>query len=443
MKRILLILALLCTLIANAAPRAVVLTIDDEIDASAWRHTRRAIEEMHSLPGGADFFILRLNTYGGAVDMADSIRTAILKLDVPTAVYIDHNAASAGALISLACDTIIMAPHATIGAATVVNGNGEPMPVKYQSYWSSIMRATAMAHGRYTPPGDSVERWRRDPDIAMDMVNPDKAVSFTAREAVDCGIADGIADNFDDALRLMGCADAELIPFKPTFTDNLLGFLASTGVRAILIMLILGGIYMEMHTPGLGVAAGVAIVAAFLYFLPIIVTGSMAPWVVVLFILGIVLIALEVFVIPGFGITGISGIICIIVSLLGAMLGREALGGIDFTGLGHACITLVIGIALAAGVSWFLTSRFGPARLRRSTTLEHSQRTEDGYIGVDSRLADLKGSIGTAITALRPAGKIRVGDTTCDAVSRDGFIEAGSRVKVVAFETAQVYVEKV
>ncbi|MDE6288329.1 MAG: nodulation protein NfeD, partial [Muribaculaceae bacterium] len=430
-------------LLLNASPRAVVLTIDDEIDASAWRHTRRAIEEMHTLPGGADFFILRLNTYGGAVDMADSIRTALLRLDVPTAVYIDHNAASAGALISLACDTIIMAPHATIGAATVVNGSGEPMPVKYQSYWSSIMRATAMAHGRFTPPGDSVERWRRNPEIAMDMVNPEKAISLTAREAVDCGIADGIAATFDDALQLMGFADAELVPFKPTFTDSLLGFLASAGVRAILITLILGGIYMEMHTPGLGVAAGVAIVAAILDFLPMIVTGSMAPWVVVLFILGIVLIALEVFVIPGFGITGISGIVCIIASLLGAMLGREALGGIDFSGLGHACVTLVAGIALAAAGAWFLTSRFGPARFRRATTLDHSQRTEDGYIGVDSSLADLKGQLGNAVTDLRPAGKVKIGDTTCDAVSRDGFIEAGSEIKVVAFETAQVYVEKV
>lgn len=443
MKQLLFAISLLCSLILNAAPRAVVLTIDDEIDASAWRHTRRAIDEMQALPGGADFFILRLNTYGGAVDMADSIRTAILRLDIPTAVYIDHNAASAGALISLACDTIIMAPHATIGAATVVNGNGEPMPVKYQSYWSSIMRATAMAHGRFIPPGDSVERWRRNPEIAMDMVNPEKAISLTAQEAVDCGIADGIAPSFDDALMLMGCADAQLIPFKPTFTDSLLGFLASAGVRAILITLILGGIYMEMHTPGLGVAAAVAIVAAFLYFLPMIVTGSMAPWIVVLFILGIVLIALEIFVIPGFGITGISGIVCIIISLLGAMLGREALGGIDFSGLGRACVTLVAGISLAAAGAWFLTSRFGPARFRRATTLEHSQRTEDGYIGVDSRLADLKGHSGNAVTDLRPAGKVKIGDITCDAVSRDGFIEAGSEVKVVAFEAAQVYVEKV
>lgn len=439
---IILVLAMLTALnIQAAGRRAVIFTIDDEIDATAWRHTRSVLDAVADSREPVELLMLRLNTYGGAVDMADSIRTALMRLDIPTAVYIDHNAASAGALISLASDTVIMAPGATIGAATVVDGTGEPMPPKYQSYWSSIMRATAMAHGKYTPEGDSVARWRRDPELAADMVRPDKAVSFTATEAVENGLADGIAPTLDDALLLLGFSAADATGIEPSTTDRILGFLSSAAVRAILITLILGGIYFEMHTPGLGVAAGVSLVAAALYFLPMIVTGTMSAWVVILFIIGIVLLALELFVIPGFGIAGIGGIACIVVSLLGAMLYGVS-GGFDTGLLGRASLILISGALLAAGMVWLLMSRFAPRRLREATALMHEQKTELGYIGVDTAPAAMTGHTGVAVTALRPAGKVRIDGQIYDASSTGEYIDAGSSVRVVRYETAQIFVEK-
>lgn len=441
MKKLILTLMLLVTFAATAR-RVFVLTVDEEIDATAWRHTSRAIGEATADGAGIDLFVLKLNTYGGAVDMADSIRTALMRLDIPTAAYIDHNAASAGALIALACDTVIMAPHATMGAASVVNGNGEIMPPKFQSYWSSIMRATAMSHGKYIPEGDSTARWRRDPAIAADMVNPEKAISLTADEAVGCGMADGVADNLSGALDLLGISpEAEVIHYVPTTADRILGFLASAAVRAILITLILGGLYMEMHTPGLGFAAAVAIVAAILYFLPMIATGSMAAWVIILFIIGIVLLALEIFVVPGFGITGISGILCIIASLLGAIINADGLA-VDAQSIGRACGTVTAGILIAGALVWLLTSRFGPRRLRRAAELTREQKTADGYIGVDTAPAAIVGHTGVAVTDLRPSGKVEVDGTTYDASSTGAFIEARSHVRVVRFEAAQIYVEK-
>lgn len=439
MRRILLLLALLIPM-GMAAAKVFILTIDEEIDATAWRHTSRAVEEARD--GDFDLFMMCLNTYGGAVDMADSIRTSLMRLPMPSAVFIDHNAASAGALVSLACDTIIMAPHATIGAASVVNGNGEVMPEKYQSYWSSIMRATAMAHGKYIPDGDTVARWRRDPAIAADMVNPAKALSLTASEAVACGMADGVASDLEAALGLLGIDNPDIYRYEPTATDRILGFLASAAVRAILITLILGGLYMEMHTPGLGFAAAVAIVAAVLYFLPMVVTGSLAAWILILFIAGIVLLALEVFVIPGFGIAGITGIICIMASLLGAMIHADGLA-LGTESIGRACAILVAGTLVAAGLVWLLTSRFGPRRLRQATALTHEQRAEDGYIGVDTAPAAFVGDTGVAVTDLRPSGKVRVAGTVLDASSTGEFVSRGSRVKVVKFEAAQIYVTPV
>ena len=435
-----LLLILLCHP-ALLAQRVMLLEIDEEIDATAWRQTARAIDDTRAAQPPFDLFLLKLNTYGGAVDMADSIRTALLRLDIPTAAFIDHNAASAGALIVLACDSAFMAPGSSLGAATVVNGQGEPMPPKFQSYWSSVMRSTAMAHGKYVPDGDSVAQWRRDPDIAAEMVNPEKAVSFTTQEALDLGLVDGIATNVNEVLAQLDMPDAEIAVFSPTLTDRLMGFLASSGVRAILIMLILGGLYMEMHTAGMGFAGAVSVVAAVLYFMPMFVSGTLAPWVVILFIIGLVALALEIFVIPGFGIAGIGGIVCILLSLGGAMLHSDSIHGIDFSGVWGALGVMLVGIVLAVGAVLWLTSAHGPKCFRRVATLTTQLSDRDGFVGVDMAPESLVGLEGHAATDLRPAGKVVVDGKVYDATSVGPFIARRSPVRVVRYEAAQLYVE--
>lgn len=441
MKRLIIVLALMIAMLAPAhAQRVMVLNIDDEIDATVWRHTRGAIHEATQSQPGFDLLLLRLNTYGGAVDMADSIRTALMRCPLPTVAFVDHNAASAGALIVLACDSAYMAPGSSIGAATVVNGQGEPMPPKYQSYWSSVMRATATAHGKYIAEGDSVERWRRDPDVAAEMVNPEKAVSFTTEEAVAKGIVDGTATSVRDVLVKLDMPDATIVEYTPTFTDRLMGFFASAGVRAILIMLILGGLYMEMHTPGMGFAAAVAVVATVLYFLPMIVTGTLAAWVVILFLIGIVALALEIFVIPGFGIAGVVGIVSILASLLGAMIHTDSLTGVDFASLWQAVCTLLAGSALAIGVVLWLTSKHGPKRFRNVATLTDELSVRKGFVGVDMSPSALVGKTGMSLTPLRPAGKVEIEGAVYDATSTGEFIHSKRHVKVVRYEAAQIYV---
>ncbi len=421
-------------------PVVFVYNLDSEIDAAAWRHTRRALESAERMSPAPDLFLLKINTYGGAVDMADSIRTALLRCPIPTAAFVDHNAASAGALIVLACDSAFMAPGSSLGAATVVNGEGEPMPPKYQNYWSSVMRSTAAGHGKYVPEGDSVPRWRRDPDLAADMVTPTKALAYTTQEAVEAGLVDGVAADVPDVIERLGIHDARIEYFKPDPTDTFMGFLASAAVRAVLVMLILGGIYMEMHTPGLGFAAAVACVAAVLYFLPMIVAGTLALWVVITFIIGIVLLALEIFVIPGFGIAGVAGFMAILASLIGALLHYSDLGltAHDFM----RPLGIIAGGTVGAGLLvWLLTSRIGPKRLQKATSLTHEQTVSDGYIGVDMDPAQYVGRTGVATTPLRPAGKVRVGGTVFDATSTGEFIDATAPVKIVRYEAAQLYVE--
>lgn len=424
----------------DGATRVLVLPLEDEIDARAWQHTRRACEK--ALADNAELLIVRMNTYGGAVDAADSIRTALLHLPLPTVAFIDHNAASAGALIALACDTIFMTPGSSIGAATVVDGQGMPMPDKYQAYMSSIMRSTAEHHGKWTAPGDTVLSWRRDPAIAASMVNPDSVTAFSTAEAAKAGFSDGTVSSLSDALERLNITDADVDTFDPTLTDDIIGFLSNAGIRALLVMLIIGGIYMEMHTPGLGVAAAVALVSAFLYFLPMMITGTLPAWIVITLVIGIILIALELFVIPGFGICGIAGIVAVIVALCAAIVPQGETGeGLTLALVARPLIIVGIGLTAAIALVAWLTSRHGPKFFRRHSELMLTQDIKEGYIGVDMTPSEFVGRKAAAMTDMRPAGKILLDGEVYDAVSTGAFIEAGSHVRILRYENAQLYVE--
>lgn len=424
-----------------SAEKIIILPLDDEIDARAWQHTRRACEK--AVNDEAGLFVIRMNTYGGALDAADSIRTALLRLKIPTVAYVDHNAASAGALIALACDSVFMTPGSSIGAATVVDGQGQPMPDKYQAYMSAIMRSTAEHHGKWTAPGDTVAKWRRDPAIAAAMVNPEKVTAFSSSEALEAGFSNGTVSSFNEMLERLDIANPETETFEPTLTDDIIGFLSNAGVRAILVMLIIGGIYMEMHTPGLGVAAAVALISACLYFLPMLITGTLPAWIVLTLVIGIVLIAFEVFVIPGFGICGIAGIAAVVVALCAAIIpvSPEPDGDIPLSILVRPLIIVSIGILAAIALVAWLTSRHGPKFFRRHSELMLTQDVKKGYIGVDMEPAKLVGMRATAITDMRPAGKILIDGNVYDAVSTGEFIEASRHVRVIRYENAQLYVE--
>ena len=436
--RIFITLAIAAMSLAVPAQKVFVVPIETEIDQSAFHHFKQGERKAHE--AGADLLLVKLNTYGGALDAADSIRTALLRCTLPTVAFVDVNAASAGALIALACDSVYMAPAASMGSATVVNGAGEPMPEKYQSYMSTIMRATAEHHGR-KQQGDSMV-WRRDPAIAASMVNPEISVSLTASQAVECAYADGVAPDINAVLADLQMAGAEVMYYESNLTDDIMGFLANAGVRAVLVMLILGGIYMEMHTPGLGFAAAVAAVATVLYFLPMFVGGAMPAWVLLCFILGVVLIALEIFVIPGFGVTGAAGIIAIVAALVGGMLSNDAVTGFDFGSLCRSLVVVGAGCLLAVVAIVYLTSSRGPKILRKHTELMTELKVSDGFVGVDMSPARYVGQIGETMTDMRPAGKIEIGSTIFDAVSIGPFIAARRSVKVIKYENAQLYVSE-
>lgn len=430
--------------------------IKQDITRATWRQTQQAFEAADSL--GADIFLIHMNTYGGTVLDADSIRTRILRSRIPVHVFIDNNAASAGALISIACDSIYMRPGGSIGAATVVNQTGQSMPDKYQSYMRSTMRSTAEAKGKITviAGNDTIQQWRRDPKIAEAMVDPSvfikgiidtgKVLTFTPAEAIEYGFCEGIAENVPEVLQKLGIEEYRIIEYQPSFIERIIGFLVHPVFSGLLIMAIIGGIYFEMQTPGVGFPLGVAILAAVLYFAPLYLEGLAEHWEILLFLAGLILIAVEIFVIPGFGVAGISGVLLVFVALVLSLVENVVFDfePVDTQRLGVAIMTVVVGIFGGFILSLYLGNRLfsshsGPFK---NLALNTIQDVKEGYLNVDSSFIALKGKTGLAQTVLRPGGKVLIDGEVYDAVTEGGFIDRGEEIVVVKVGTAQLYVDR-
>jgi len=431
--------------------------IMDNIAAPTWRITQEAFSE--ALDQGADVIILHLNTYGGEVSAADSIRTKILNSPVPVHVFIDDNAASAGALIAIACDNIYMRPGGKIGAATVVNQTGEQVPDKYQSYMRATMRATAEAHGKDTiiSEGDTTLVWKRNPAIAEAMVDPrlyvegisdtGQVLTFTATEAMEHGFCEGTAQSVEEVISQLGIKAYTLKTYTPTGLDKVIGFLINPLISGILIMVIIGGIYFELQSPGIGFALAASVVAALLYFAPLYLEGMAENWELVVFIVGIILIMVEVFAIPGFGVAGVAGIIAVITGLTLSLVDNVVFEDPEFTGEGLGLLMRSLSIVLVSVLLGVIFSLWAGRKLLTTTafsnlSLKSEQKLENGYLGVDSQQKSLVGKTGEAHTVLRPSGRVMIDGKLYDAAAVYGLIEKGSRVKVVRYETGQVYVVK-
>jgi len=416
--------------------------IRQEIGPPAWRNTQKALDEAEKM--GADYVLIHMNTYGGLVDMADSIRTRLLNAKPTVLVFIDNNAASAGALIAIACDSIYMRKSASIGAATVVNQTGEVVPDKYQSYMRATMRATAESTGR-------------DPKIAEAMVDPSvyiegiidsgKVLTFTSSEAQKHGFCNGEAENIAEVLQLAGVENYEIVKQELTATDKAINWLINPAISGILVLIIIGGIYFELQTPGVGFPLAASVLAAILYFAPLYLEGLAANWEILLFFVGAILLLVEIFVIPGFGVAGISGIALILFSLVSSLLQND---GFDFdvpqaeAGLTvvQALTTVLIPFAILITFLLFFGQNLLQMAAFKRLALQSTQDADAGYVVADQQ-HHLVGETGLALTDLRPAGKVQIAGRPYDAKATTGWIDKGTTVRIVAQERFELVVEPV
>ena len=411
--------------------------LDQDIDKAAERIVVKGLEKADE--AGADYVLLDLDTYGGAVDAADSIRTAILRYEKPVIAYIDMQAASAGALISIACDSIYMRTGSSIGAATVVNQSGEVMPDKYQSFMRGMMRATAQATGR-------------DPKIAESMVDTANVLSLTPEEAIAVGYCEGKAESVDEAVRAVVGGNEFIVKNMEddmTWLDRLIQLLLNPLLQSIFMMMIIGGIFVEIRTPGIGLPLVTAIVGALLYFAPLYVEHLAASWEILLFVIGLILIALEIFVIPGFGVAGISGIVAVVTALAFAMIDNAELlrwdGTINLQPLLRPVAIVIFSITAAVFGSVWLVRRLYATRTFDTIALRQEMKASEGFTGVVSGLEHFIGDELEVFADLKPSGKVKGTDgRVYEAIlAFGGYAEKGSLVKVLRTEQGRLYCEKV
>ncbi|HEX2198996.1 MAG TPA: NfeD family protein [Burkholderiales bacterium] len=432
MRTILLALALLFAATGGLAqekrPVVYVAPIEGIIDLGLAPFVQRVLDE--AAAAGAAAVVLEVNTFGGRVDAAVQIRDALLSAGVPTLAYVNRRAISAGALISLAAQHLIMAPGATIGAATPVQAGGggaQPVSEKTVSYVRKEFRATAESRKRPALLAEAMV----DADVAVrGVIEKGKLLTLTTDEALKHKVAEFSADTLQAALERVGIRDAELRRLSPNWAENVVRFLTHPILSSLLVTLAMLGIIIELRTPGFGVAGaiGVGALAAFFWGHWLV---QLAGWGEVLLATGgVVLLLLEFFVIPGFGFAGILGILALLAALVLSVVGSGATP--EFFMLAAGRMLLALFIALGASL---LLLRFMPrTRFGRQLVLE------TGLAPAGEEEVRWLGKRGRATTPLRPAGIADIEGARVDVVSDGELIEPGTPIEVTRVDGNRIVV---
>lgn len=432
-------LACLGSTLAQTRPTVMVMEIKAEIDPRMLRYVTLALE--HAEETKADYVIIEMDTYGGILTDAKEIVDKLMAFKKPIWVFINSDAASAGALISIACDSIYMSPAASIGAATVVTGtSGEAAPDKYQSYMRSIMRATAEVNGR----DPRIAEGMVDENVVVDSVKQaGKVITFTTKEALAYGYCEGMVGSIEEILERNRVTNYTIDNFKLSATERIIAFFLNPFISGLLILIIIGGIYFELQTPGIGFPLFAAIIALILYLVPYYLNGLAEYWEILALFVGLVLIVVELFIIPGFGVAGVLGIALTITSLVLIMLNNDFFN-FDFVPLGDIVVALFAAVGgLTGGVMllFFVGPRLTQTQAFRNIALTDTQEKTEGFTS-SVFPPNLVGQRGEAYTVLRPSGKVMIAGNVFDAYTRGEFIDKGESIEVIAAEGTSLRVKK-
>ncbi|MEM7434843.1 MAG: NfeD family protein [Myxococcota bacterium] len=411
---------------APPGSEVVVIAIDRTVELGLAAFVRRAIE---THPDAAAI-IVDINTLGGRVDAAIQIRDAILDAEPRTVAYVNPRAISAGALIALACDNILMSDGATIGAATPVQSSGGEMEAageKMVSYMRAEMRATAEANGRR---GDIAEAMV-DREVAIKGVVKDgKLLTLDTDRAIKMGIADGEAADLDAVLADLTLESPKVERIEPNWGEEIARWLTEPTVSGLLLSVGMLGLMIAFYTRSVGPFTIAGFLSLALFFGGHAVVHLVGWEEALLFITGVVLVVVEIFFIPGLGVPGVLGLVFVIAALVLALIGMPL--DLSFeTGLLTEAMTRVLLSLLGAFALALVVGRLlSKTAMGRALVL---QEAETGFLSAPTA-SDLVGRSGEALTDLRPAGKVTIDGVRHEATSEREFIDRGARVRVIGKE---------
>jgi len=395
-------------------------------------YVERALREAAEAKAAA--VVLDLDTPGGRIDAAERIVDAVQAARVPVYAFVNSRAFSAGALVSLAAREIYYAPGAVIGAATPVDGAGTKAPEKIVSAMRSEMRALAEARGRDVRIAEAMV----DEDIAIpEVVEAGKLLTLTSGEAVRLGYGKAVAD-WDALLAELGLEQAPVVTLGVNWAERLVRFFTHPAVSPLLLSLGFLGIIIELKAPGFGLPGALGAIALALFFGSHFILGLAGLEELLLIGGGIILLAVEMFLLPGFGVAGIAGGVAIAGGFYLSLVSDMASGADYLQALGLFSLSVLVVILVA----WALLRRL-PRSRRFSASgimLGESTSREAGYLSAAVR-PELIGSTGVAVTDLRPAGAARFGSERLDVVSGADWISAGTPVRIVRSEGYRHVVE--
>lgn len=410
-----------------------VVPIHGTIDLGLTPFIERVVHDAESARAGA--VILDINTFGGRVDAATEIKNTLIGTKVRTIAYINKEAGSAGALIAIACDRLVMAPGATIGAATPVDLQGQKASEKVVSYLRKEMKSAAEANGHRSDFAEAMV----DEDVEIPGIVPKgKILSLTAEEALRYGFIDTIAVSLDDVLRFYQLSDAEVIHPEITWAERVVRFVTDPIVSSLLLTLGMLGLLFELQSPGWGLAGAIGLLALGLFF------GShwiirLADWVeIILFFIGAGLLLVEILFVPGFGLVGILGLGLMFVSLVLSLMSGQYF---DISALTRALTTVGVSFLLTIAGSLLMLAFLPQSRLWRRIILQATVTREDR--GTPEDLAGLIGAVGTAVTPLRPSGIGLFNNRRIQVVSEGEFILKEHRIQVMEVAGNRVVVREI
>ncbi|GMR23969.1 MAG: NfeD family protein [Acidobacteriota bacterium] len=417
--------------------------IEGTVDLGMAPFVARVVEEASRVEGAV--VLLDIDTFGGRVDAAVLIRDALIEAPIRTVAFIHPRAISAGALISLACEDIVIAPGGSIGAATPITGGGNEEPTavgeKYLSYMRTEMRTTAETRGRRGEVAEAMV----DRDVEIEgVVEKGKVLTLSTDEALALEIADYQAATLQEALEVLNLSGAEVEEREMNWAEVVARAVSEPVVSSLLMSIGFLGIMIELYQPGWGLPGSLGAVALGTFFFGHHV-AQLAGWEeLLLFALGAALLAVEMFVIPGFGVFGVAGVALMLAGVVLSLVGLDLRVSWDLGFINRALMMVSTSIIVTA-VGGALMMRLLPATgVTRRFVLGKALSTDEGFSSHDTTEKETfpLGTLGEAVTDLRPAGKVKFDARRIDAVSEGEFITAGATVKIIGWRSGDVVVRE-
>ena len=422
--------------------------IHGTIDMGLPHFIQRVVDEAEE--NKAKAIIFDIDTFGGRVDAATQIKDIILDSKIPTIAFINKRAISAGALISLSCDSIFMTPGASIGAATAVDLKGNKASEKVISYMREEMASTAEANNRSREIATSMVdeelsipyflNIKGDTLTVKDVqgFSEGKLITLSTNLAVQLGISNKEIETYDDLLIYLNFADTETVEVTETWSEVLVRFLTNPMVAPLFMSLGMLGLFMEIKSPGFGVPGIFGLICLGLFFGSHLLVGLADMTEMLILFAGIMLILLEILVIPGFGLAGISGIGLIFYSFFKMLIGTYP-SSEDYQ---FAYFGLSVGIITSFIIAVIIYNTFPKTELYKRLIPFTPQKSEEGFT-ISRGFETLIGETGITTTDLRPSGKVEIQGKTYQAFSHGDYIEKNEEILVDGIDENQLLVKKV